>query len=258
MTQKNRNIWTNTWIVRIATIAAFLATVRFIYIVVAIILLGMIGHNQANWLPFATFELHSSNRFVRQIAAQSLGTIGPKAAPSVPDLLASLRHDCPNVAADSACALGEIMARRANGGIAPDPEAIVALTNALNHSDGEVRRYAAYAISLIGPAASAATPKLIQLLSDPYMSYTAARALGEMGPAAQNSVQPMTTLLTDPVWAVRLEAILALSHFAPLPDATISALRICRADGDERVRDAAKKVLAQLSADLQLLDGRVK
>ena len=249
MARENRNFWTNTWIVRLAILGVVLLLVRFIYIVVAIILLGLIGHNQAYWLPFATAELHSSNRFVRQIAAQALGTIGPKAAPSVPDLLARLRNDSPNVAADSACALGEIMARRANSGVAPEPGVIVALTHALSNSDGEVRRYAAYAISLIGPAASAATPKLIQLLNDPYMSYTAARALGEMGPAAQTSVQPLTALLTDPVWAVRVEAILALSHFAPLPDATISAIRKCRTDGDERVRDAAKKVLAELGAD---------
>src|SRR3954470_6543986 len=116
---KNRNSWTNTGIVRLAILGVGLLMVRFAYIVVVIILLGFVGYNQDYWLRFATAELHSSNRFVRQIAAQALGTIGPKAAPSVPDLLVSLRNDSPNVAADSACALGEIMARGRNNRVVP-------------------------------------------------------------------------------------------------------------------------------------------
>ncbi len=248
MAHNQRNFWTNIWIIRLSVVSVSLLATWFVYLVVAIFLLGLVGYGQTSWIPFATFELHSSNRFVRQIAAQALGTIGPKAASTVPELIASLQHDTWNVAADSACALGNILARNANGGKEPDPNAIAALIQALNHSNGEVRRYAAYAISLIGPQAAAATPRLTQLLSDPHMGSTAAEALGEMGVAGQSAIQPMTALLSDPDWSVKLETILALSRLGPLPDKTISAIRNCRSDSDEHVRDAAKSVLAILDA----------
>jgi HEAT repeat protein len=173
------------WTTRVAAIIASLILLRLIYIVSMISVLaciGSAGHDQASMIPLARAQLHSRNGLVRQLAAQALGTIGPEAITTVPELLANLRHDSPNVAADSACALGVIFDARGSNAKVNDKEVIAALTQALDHPDGEVRRYAAYAISLIGPRSQSAAPKLIQRLSDPYMGYMAARALGELEP----------------------------------------------------------------------------
>ena len=239
----------SNWIVRLVLGVAILAALRLLYLVVIFVALGQIRFNQAYMVPFAQVELHSSNSFVRQGAAEALGTIGPKAATSLPDLLESIRKDSPDAAAAAAWAVGNIVGLDGHSGKSLDPEVLATLIDALDHSDGEVRRYAAYAIGLIGPPACAATPELTRLLDDQHTASTAVRALGEMGPAAQGSVQPMTALLSSQVWGVRLETLLALSRFDTLPKETISAVRERLNDNDKRVRDAAERALTYFDSN---------
>ena len=130
-----------------------------------------------------------------------------------------------------------------------NPEVVDALIDALDHSDGEVRRYAAYAIGLIGPAALSAVPKLTQRLGDAHVSYTAARALGEMGAAARNSIPAMTALLSSSNPGDRAEAALALANLAmlgPLPAETVAAIKKLLDDDVDFVRAAASKAFSQL------------
>jgi HEAT repeat protein len=241
------------WVIRLATIVALLSFSRFSYHVTVSFLLSRVGYNQTSAIQFARGQLQSSSSSVRQAAASALGAIGPKAEVSVSDLLSRLRHDSPNVAAASAWALGYIYTDAARNPKPIDPEVIPALIQALDNSDHEVRRYAAYAIGLIGPRALSATPKLTQLLGDPNLSirYTAAHSLSEMGAVATGSIGPMTALLSEPQALVRLEAIQDISRLTPCPwpAATVSAVQKCQDDDDERVRDAAKRALAERLAN---------
>ena len=68
----------------------------------------------------------------------------------------------------------------------------------LNQARDEVRRYAAYALSLCGPKARQAVPALTMALQDKHMAYMAARALGEIGTASRASIPDMAALLASP------------------------------------------------------------
>jgi HEAT repeat protein len=194
-------------------------------------------------VSYSQAMLSSGNVKVRDAAARKLGQIGPKASPAVPDLLVVLRTDVPQVASSAAWALGNIQAPQRHGQLR-NQDVIPALIEALDHPDGEVRRYAAYAISLIGPAALSAVPKLSQKLTDQHMAYMAARALGEMGPAARSSIPAMTALLSSSHAGERAEAAVALSRLGPLPAETVSAIEKLLNDEVDFVRDAASKAIS--------------
>ena len=95
---------------------------------------------------------------VRDLASVALGSIGPKAASAVPDLVHALSDPVDYVRAPAADALG---AMGAKAGAAVAPLAAKLLTN----DQGFVLASIAYALGDIGPAAKDAIPTLNQVLA---------------------------------------------------------------------------------------------
>jgi len=120
------------------------------------------------------------------------------------------------------------------------------LTVALDREHGEIRRYAAYALSQYGGRGRLAIPQLTKRLGDEHMAYMAARALGGMGSDARGAIGPMTALLSSSSLGDRAEAALALSKLTPLPKATVAAIEALANDQEEVVRDSAKKALQNI------------
>jgi HEAT repeat protein len=95
---------------------------------------------------------------VRNLASVALGSIGPKAAPAVPDLVRTLSDPVDYVRAPAADALGAMGAKASE---AVGPLAARLLTN----DQGFVLASIAYALGDIGPAAKDAIPALEQVLA---------------------------------------------------------------------------------------------
>ena len=100
-------------------------------------------------------KLKDKDAKVRYYAAQTLGRLGPAAAPAAADLLACLQDSDADVRYKSAYALGQL-------GLHTDA-VIDGLAKALDDADPAVRQTAGDALEKIGPAAS---PRLYQLLAD--------------------------------------------------------------------------------------------
>ncbi len=129
-------------------------------------------------VPALIEDLKDPEWFVRAVAAEGLGRIGPAAKAAVPALIEALKDPEWYVRSGAARALGQI---------GPESKAVVpALIEALKDTEGYVRSGAAEALGRIGPEAKAAVPALIAALKDPESnvhSY-AVQALGRIGPAA--------------------------------------------------------------------------
>jgi len=245
-TQRHRTrivMWT---IVVLCGIAALIPVAKFAGTMATVYRLRSLRHGDARNVPYARANLGSNSAAIRSAAASGLGRIGARADAAVPDLLLALDDASPQVAAAAAWALGGIQAPQPGRLQPPDKKVVDALIRALDHPDGEVRRYAAYAISLIGPKAESAVPRLTQRLDDTHMAYMAARALGEMGPAARGAVPKMAALLRSSDNGQRAEAAVALARLQPLPDETIRAIERLQNDEVDFVRNAARKAVQAL------------
>lgn len=106
---------------------------------------------------------------IRKIGAQTLWSLGPRAAPAVPQLVPVLGDPDPGVRSAAAMACEAI-------GPAAAP-AVSALTRGLKDKDGSVRQWSAKALGNIGPAASSAIPALAQAAKNDYMRDAAEDAL---------------------------------------------------------------------------------
>ena len=165
------------------------------------------------------------------VAISSLHRLGPADVMSIPRAQAQLQFERPGRPGGGGTGVGpdRTGGRRHRAGLALLPEdrhargrrgsgvgvrgigsaqddVLSAIVVALRHSDGEVRRYAAYALSGLGPSAVSAIPELTRALADQHMAYMAARALGEIGPAARGAIPQLTALLSHPEPADRAEA----------------------------------------------------
>jgi len=106
-----------------------------------------------------TEALKDSNSGVRQLAADTLGRIGPEAKSAVPALIEAL--EAPDI-----FVRGHIV--ESLGNIGPEVKEVVpALIEALKDSDVDVRIRAANALEKIGPKAKEAVPALTEALKDP-------------------------------------------------------------------------------------------
>ena len=207
-----------------------------------------LDHGDTQGVRYARSKLSSDSILIREAAARGLGTIGPDADSAVPELLIALHDTSSQVASSAAWALGNIQSPQRGRAKPINEETVDALVEALDHPNGEVRRYAAYGISLIGPTSTLAVPKLIERLNDQHMAYMAAQALGNMGPAARGSIPTMTTLLNSPHDGERAEAALALSKLGPLPSNTVGAIRRLQTDEVDFVREAARDALQTIAS----------
>lgn len=230
--------WLIVGVASIVAVAAWLLWVR------PVLTLAYYRHGS---VAAARSGLASKSELVRMSAARGLGARGMAANEAVPDLIVALNDDSPRVASDAAWALGGILASQP-GGSPFQTQAVAALLKALEHDDGEVRRYAAYAFSQMKGASRAAIPRLTALLDDDHMAYMAARALGEIGPAAQGAVPKIAALLTSSHAGERAKAARALSRLQPLPADVVSAIEDLLQDDVDFVRDAARDTLNKINS----------
>jgi hypothetical protein len=98
------------------------------------------------------------------------------------------------------------------GEIGPEEGVVLALTQALEDGDGDVREAAADALAEIGPHAVEAVPALITALGDDRIGVrrAAALALGEIGPGAREAVPTLIQALGDESSLMRQAAVKAL------------------------------------------------
>ncbi len=138
-------------------------------------------------LPTLVRLLSHSCKYVRRNAVWGLGKLGPDARPAVGPLVAVLKDADPRTATGAAQTIGAV------GGTAAD--AVPALAEAMRGTNVVLCRMAAKALSQIGQPA---LPTLVTHLKhhDPFVRGEAAVALGWIGPAAAAAVPHLLQLLT--------------------------------------------------------------
>ncbi len=120
------------------------------------------------------------------------------------------------------------------------------LKRLLDDPDPIVQARGALGLSLHGPAAAPAIPRLIELLSSPkpLVRQQSALALGKAG--SDEAVPALVKALDDPAWPVRRMAALALGDLGPVARSARGALEKRLADEQGPVRKAAGQALERL------------
>ncbi len=129
--------------------------------------------------------------YVRVVAAEALGKMGPEAADAIPALQALLKDEQASVREMGAEVLGQMGEQAA--------AAIPALRELLRDEQVPVRTKAAEVLGRMGPNAKEALPTLAETLydKDPNVRAHAAWALGQIGPAAKSTIPDLSRLLDD-------------------------------------------------------------
>src|SRR5207249_3210092 len=125
--------------------------------------------------------------------------------------------------------------------------AVPGLTAALKDSSIGVRRWVTFALSEIGPKATAAVPELLELFRDPSIitRTLAAVALYKIGPTALPILVPS---LKDVNAQVRRHVVSVLGRCATQADLLTPILHEATADPDPSVRESALEALQRLAA----------
>lgn len=228
----------------------------------------------ADAVPVLRFLLRqtAADAEVRWTAAELLGKLGSAARPATSDLIAALDDGDPHVRAVSATSLSTIEAPageavgplvklldrgatvpalRALSVFGPDAApALPKLRELLNDAslDSEIRWNAARTIGKMHAAAAPAIPDLIANLADPAdrLREHAAEALGDIGPDAATAVEPLTKTLQDPYFKARRDAVRSLGQIGPAARSATPEIEKLLKDPEAIVRDAAKKSLEQV------------
>ena len=201
------------------------------------------GAVDENDLPALLKQIKSGEAVDRAEAADDLRALGRKVREATPDLLALLKDISPRVRLAAAAALCRVAPK--------ETASITILLDGLKSTDAAVRRlaasYAAFAgekgeplveplaamlsdtdetlranalesISVLGPVAAKAVPKLIPMLDRPENVIDVADALGRIGSAASPALKRLTPLLTSDQPLVRWATVRAMSQIGG-PDA---------------------------------------
>jgi HEAT repeat protein/serine phosphatase RsbU (regulator of sigma subunit) len=199
--------------------------------------------------------LKQHNRQLQEKAIEILRSLGPIARDAVPDLLQLLKE--PEVTVNvrlSACeALGNIGPNAEDQGlIGPDGQhAVDTLTELLQDTNWEVRKYAAVALRQIGPRAKKAIPALLRNLNDrdddqsSEVRAAAADALGDLGPSAV-VITALKEALKDDAFPVRVAVVGALAKARTQATTYLPLLA-------ERLRDNDRSVRLEVAEDLASL-----
>lgn len=126
---------------------------------------------------------------------------------------------------------------------------VAELRGMLDHAEARVQAQGALGLSLHGPDASEASPRLIELLgsADPLVRQQSALALGKIGPAARAGVPALERALAHEDWALRRQAAIALGGIGDV--GARKALEKVRSDRNKLVQEAAREALAKLSPE---------
>ena len=172
---------------------------------------------------------------VRLIGQRS---VWPNPGRALPVLITCLEDGDPQVAAESARALGRL-------GVA-EGLALPALITTLDHTNRLVRDSAARAIADFGPLARPALPALIRGLKDPRLARVCAEVLGDLALEPRLVVPELTRALQNNEPSVRLAAAHALGKLGEEARSAVPFLVDAYGDADSYMRQAAENAIAQI------------
>ena len=157
-------------------------------------------------VPAIMKNLHES--WKSKWALESLGSIGPRAAPAVAELVELLDQQ----------------------------------------DDTEIRRVAAKALGKIGPAASEATGPLVGALLDPrvVVRASAAEAIGRIGIADATVIAGLKACLRDEYVVVRRNAVRALGQLGAAADSALPQIDALSNDPNPAVRTEAQEAIRRI------------
>lgn len=215
-------------------------------------------------------------------AARTLAKLGARAAVAVPDLVAVLdrlrgteqeplqeaivealgqmgsaaRAALPTLAKSTQRTIDIDLAIKSSTDLilsASDSQDISALTQQLQSRDASLRMRAAKALGDIGPAARAAVPGLVAVLTDPdgdarRAAVAALRFVQPNVPPSEALVRAIATDLRDPDANIRLLAARSLGRLGPAAAIAAPDLAALRNDPDPDVRRAAGQAFALVTA----------
>ena len=118
------------------------------------------------------------------------------------------------------------------------------LMEIMDTAEGEIRRYATFALKKIGDPR--VTDHFIEALSDEDWGVRkfAARSLGELGDL--RAVEPLIAALDDEDWGVKLAAVRSLGD--PGDERAIEPIKKARRKGDKDFKKAANKSLKKIQS----------
>jgi HEAT repeat protein len=196
------------------------------------------GPDAREAVPALIAALKDSDRYVRVVAAASLGLVVPKeSCDEAVEALGRVLPEGGTVAATAARAISKFGAKGA--------PALPALLEAMKDRDSTVRWEAGRTVGKIGAAAKSAVPALVEQMKDesPLVREHAAEALGDIGPEAKDAVPALIERLKDPVARVRRDAVRSLGQIGPAAKPALEPARGLLKDEDEAVRTAAEKTV---------------
>jgi HEAT repeat protein len=194
-----------------------------------------------NGVPVLMDTLKKEDDYAQELAAETLGLIGPKAEAAASLLESMLKNADGRLCTALALALWRIKKH---------DSAVPALIKCLSHADDAVRWNAAEALGEIGPSAEEAVPALTKSLKDggDSLRCDAAKALGKIGQKAGSSAEALKTALKDSDIFVRPGAAIALWQISRDPaaiDALVEALHSKR----DLERRMAAEALSEFGPD---------
>ncbi len=129
-------------------------------------------------------------------------------------------------------------------------KSVAQLRRMLDDAVPVVQAQAALGLSLHGPEAVAALPRLVERLKGPnvLVRQQSALALGKIGPKGGEAVGPLAEALADRAWEVRRQAALALGEIGEPALAALPALEKLGKGEHLQVRRAAQQALDRLRA----------
>jgi HEAT repeat protein len=181
------------------------------------------------------------NAQVRLAAAEALEMFGPGVAPVAEVLVTALQDRDRFVRWVAARTLGNANQRNA-------PGAVAGLARLLQDEDLDVRLAAAESLGDFAEAAAPAVPALIVLVNqdDARMRERAIQSLVEIGPKAAGAVPSLTQALRNKDHRVRRAAAEALGTFQEQARSAVPALLRAIDDPDPEVRKAASDALLSI------------
>jgi HEAT repeat protein len=180
---------------------------------------------------------------VRRSIIETIGEFGAKADNAIPILIRTVKN--PSSYLGSAWSGG---GERGNdlGSIAAQSLAKVGSASAIPlldvFTDPKCERMprlsAGWGLSLMGPDASAAVPRLIIVLegSDEKLRLMSITVLKGIGPKASDAVPALVNALDDPSSWIRCNSAVALCNVCPRNGVSVPVLARCLKDGNTRVR----------------------
>jgi HEAT repeat protein len=249
----------------------------------AALALFRVDGNAKEVLPVILAVLKDRSRSNVVYAIQSLRTLGPEAAPAVPQLIEKLKdrnysshttdigQTLAAIGKPAAAPLIELLeanpkdarlhsvVRIALGGMGQP--AIPFLVPLLGHKEVQVRGMAAQALQDMGPTAAPATAALAKLLKEANPAYhlPAIHALSSIGPGAEQAVPDLLhTTRTSTSASIRLASLRALGQIKPEAREVIKLARANLKDTNIAVQLAAVDLLGRAgSVDDEVIDQAV-